>query len=402
MWFWPILTRILHQIHFILETQYDLILKKLDDIKPSEYARSRNFLHGAVTQLSPYISRGIISTSQVKQHLLQKGYTPKTCERLFQQMAWREYFQRVWQHFPNLHHQNVKNETPHLIHSGIPQAVLDAKTGITAIDKAIEELYENGTMHNHMRMYVSMMVCNVAKCDWREPATWIYSHLLDADVASNYLSWQWICGAFSSKLYYANQENINKYSGLNQAETFLDVPYEDFYKMNVPPTLLPKSSFMVNSSEEAALFPEVISLLQWSELPRAQNKHLLLYTPYHLDPLWRSQETAERVLLLDTEVLNILPMGKKVLEFVLGLAKNIKGMIVVLGDMNEFTNVIQAQGLTCRSKEHPLLPSSLILCDEREWMYPEYTGLSPSFFHFWKKCETSERKSLQKIHKYTS
>jgi hypothetical protein len=95
-------------------------------------------------------------------------------------------------------------------------------------------------------------------------------------------------------------------------------------------------------------------------------------------------------------------MGKKVLEFVLGLAKNIKGMIVVLGDMNEFTNVIQAQGLTCRSKEHPLLPSSLILCDEREWMYPEYTGLPPSFFHFWKKCETSERKSLQKIHKYTS
>jgi len=391
--------RILHQNHLILETQYDLILQKLDDIKPSEYARSRNFLNGGVTQLSPYISRGVISTLQVKQHLLQKGFTIKTCERLFQQMAWREYFQRVWQHFPNLHHQKVKNETPHLIHGGIPQAVLDAKTGIIAIDKAIEELYEKGTMHNHMRMYVAMMVCNVAKCDWRDPATWMYSHLLDADVASNYLSWQWICGAFSSKLYYANQENINKYSDSNQTETFLDVQYEDFSKMNVPPILFPKSSFIVNSSQEAVRFPEIISLLQWRELPRAQNKQLLLYTPYHLDPMWRIQETAERVLLLDTKTLDVFPMGLNVLEFVIGLSKNIKNLLIVLGDVDDFIHIISEQGVTCSSKEHPLLPSSFILCDEREWMYPEYTGLSPSFFHFWKKCETSERKSLQKIHK---
>ncbi len=391
--------RILHQNHLILETQYDLILQKLDDIKPSEYARSRNFLDGAVTQLSPYISRGVISTAQVKQHLLQKGFTPKTCERLFQQLAWREYFQRVWQHVPDLHLRNVKNTPTHLQFQGIPESVLDAKTGIHAIDMGIKQLYETGTMHNHMRMYVAMMVCNVAKCDWREPATWMYSHLLDADVASNFLSWQWVCGAFSSKLYFANQENINKYSHSNQAGTFLDIPYEDFGTMNVPKELNQKRSFVSPSTLEAAEFPEVMSLWKWRDLPRASNKQLLLYTPYHLDPVWRNDENAERVLLLDTQVLGILPMGKKVLEFVLDLAKNIKGISVVLGDMNEFMEVIQAQGLTCRTKEHPLVTSSTILYDERDWLYPEYDGYSPSFFHFWKKCENAQKKELQKLHK---
>ena len=60
-----------------METNYNEILKQLDQIKPSEYARNRNFIDGSVTKLSPYISRGVISTRQVLDHLLKKGFEPK-------------------------------------------------------------------------------------------------------------------------------------------------------------------------------------------------------------------------------------------------------------------------------------------------------------------------------------
>jgi deoxyribodipyrimidine photo-lyase len=55
-----------------METNYNEILKQLDQIKPLEYARNRNFIDGSVTKLSPYISRGVISTRQVLDHLLKK------------------------------------------------------------------------------------------------------------------------------------------------------------------------------------------------------------------------------------------------------------------------------------------------------------------------------------------
>ncbi len=50
-------------------TNYDGILKKIDLINPVKYARTRNFIDGAVSMLSPYISRGVISTKQVFQNL---------------------------------------------------------------------------------------------------------------------------------------------------------------------------------------------------------------------------------------------------------------------------------------------------------------------------------------------
>lgn len=52
--------------------------------------------------------------------------------------------------------------------------------------------------------------------------------------ASNALSWQWVAGANSSKKYFANQDNINKYCATNQRGTFLDTSYEALENMPVP------------------------------------------------------------------------------------------------------------------------------------------------------------------------
>ena len=82
-------------------------------------------------------------------------------------------------------------------------------------------------------MYLASITCNMAKSHWLVPSKWMYYHLLDGDIASNNCSWQWVSGAFSSKKYYCNQENINKYCFTKRTNSFLDKTYEDIVQMEV-------------------------------------------------------------------------------------------------------------------------------------------------------------------------
>jgi len=81
----------------LFPTSYDLIVERINAISPIKYAKTRNFINGDVSYLSPYISRGVISVQQIKKAVLQKGYKPYEIEKFLQELAWREYYQRVWQ-----------------------------------------------------------------------------------------------------------------------------------------------------------------------------------------------------------------------------------------------------------------------------------------------------------------
>jgi deoxyribodipyrimidine photo-lyase len=59
----------------LFPTDYASILQRIMEIDPVKYAKTRNFLTGAVTYLSPYISRGVISTRQVYESLKARGTT---------------------------------------------------------------------------------------------------------------------------------------------------------------------------------------------------------------------------------------------------------------------------------------------------------------------------------------
>ena len=78
-------------------TSYQQIIERINRINPIQYSKTRNFINGAVTYLSPYISRGVISVKQLMDAVLQQGYKPYQIEKFLQELAWREYFQRVWQ-----------------------------------------------------------------------------------------------------------------------------------------------------------------------------------------------------------------------------------------------------------------------------------------------------------------
>jgi deoxyribodipyrimidine photo-lyase len=363
----------------MFETDLEKILEKVEQIEPVRYGKTRNFLDGAVTQLSPYISRGVISTKYVLEQTLAKNYKFYEIEKFLMELAWRDYFQNVW--LAKNIDEEIKQPQPDVKNSSMPNAVLEAETGIEAVDKAINDLYETGYVHNHARMYIASIVTNIAKSHWKVPAQWFYYHLLDADWASNALSWQWTCAAFSNKKYYANQENINKYCGTNQRGTFLDVEYSEFPDLEVPDVL-----------------KEIETPVLQTELPKKEpitidnSLPTLIYNFYNLDPFWRKDENANRVLLLEPTHFVKYPVSPKTIKFVLKLAENIERIQIYVGEFSELKSEYNLSEMIF--KEHPTNKHYVGTQDERDWMLPEVRGYFPSFFGFWKKCEKFLKRNL--------
>lgn len=354
------------------DTGYDKILEKIALVDPIKYADSRNFINGSVTYLSPYISRGVISTHQVLASVLASGYEPTKIEKFIQELAWRDYWQQVWISNKSKIDEDLRQTQPGALKIGIPQNILTHQTGIEAIDNGIQSFYKTGYLHNHVRMYVASLVCNIAKCHWKVPAHWMYYHLLDADWASNALSWQWVCGSNSHKLYFANQENINKYCHTNQHGTFLDIAYDAFTDIEIPKILNTVSTPFFKTT----LPPTNVPVLE-------PNLPTLVYNFYNLDPNWRRDMKANRILLLEPSVFANYPVSEKSINFCLALAKdNIPGVKIWVAEFYELQKFVRGE---IYFKEHPLNNYEGFE-DPRTWM----TGIKgdhPSFFNFWKKCK---------------
>ncbi len=356
----------------IFPTDYKSILKKMENIDPIKYASTRNFTDGAVTCLSPYISRGVLSLQQIKEQVLQT-YKPYEVEKFLQELAWREYWQRVWQAIGNKIFIDIIQEQPKVVHHKMVAAIECADTGIDAIDDHIELLYSTGYMHNHLRMYLSSIVCNVAKAHWLQPSQWLYYHLLDGDLASNSLSWQWVAGTFSSKKYYCNQDNINRYTKTNQQHTFLDKSYEEIMNMPIPEVLLDKSNFFAQT-----MLPKKIAPILKEGLP------VIIYNSYNLDPLWHSGEPANRILLLEPTHFKAHPVSAKVLQFITDLSKNIADIQIFSGNFEELQ--ILSQNRKIIFKAHPTTIHYTGLAENYNDMFPQVTGYFSSFSSYWKKC----------------
>ena len=351
---------------------YASILNKIEVINPVKYAHSRNYIDGQVNYLSPYISRGVISTKQVLESLQGKGYSFEQLEPLIQQLCWRDYFQRIAQ-VKDINTE-IKQVQEQVKHHTIPLSILEAKTGIQAIDQSIETLFESGYMHNHSRLYLAALTCNIGKSHWLHPAKWMYYHLLDGDWASNACSWQWVAGANSSKKYYANQENINKYTASTQRNTYLDTSYEVLPEMEIPASL--------TTTEE---FNFKITLPEGDSIQIIPDQPIFIYNYYNLDPLWHKNEPGNRILLLEPEFFQNYPISKKCMDFMLDLSKNIQGIQIYVGSFQAFS--AEYKETSIYYKEHPLNIGYFGLQEERDWISNDVSGYYPSFFSYWKKVK---------------
>ncbi|WP_409432228.1 FAD-binding domain-containing protein [Litorimonas sp. RW-G-Af-16] len=189
---------------------------KLDTMKPAAYGGSRNHVDGAVTRLSPYIRHGVLSLSEVRDRALAMT-SAKEAEKLIQQLAWRDYWQRLYKARPEIIWNDAEDYktgfAPSDYAEALPADIQAAETGVAAIDHFLRELIETGYLHNHARLYVASYICHWRRVKWQAGAKFFLQHLLDGDPASNNLSFQWVASTFSHKPYYFNLENVQKFTG---------------------------------------------------------------------------------------------------------------------------------------------------------------------------------------------
>jgi deoxyribodipyrimidine photo-lyase len=68
------------------------------------------------------------------------------------------------------------------------------QTGYPIVDAGMRELWQTGYMHNRMRMIVGSFLVKNLLLHWHHGEEWFWDTLVDADLANNSASWQWIAG----------------------------------------------------------------------------------------------------------------------------------------------------------------------------------------------------------------
>lgn len=184
------------------------------------YANGRNTdygpgAHTAVSVLSPYIRRRLITESQVVEEAL-KAHGPEQAEKFVQEVIWRGYFKGWLERRPQVWDSYIQGLTADLaelerdrrLRRDVERA-MDGRTGLECFDAWADELVETGYLHNHARMWFASIWIFTLGLPWRLGADFFYRNLLDGDAASNTLGWRWTAGLHTrGKPYPARADNI--------------------------------------------------------------------------------------------------------------------------------------------------------------------------------------------------
>lgn len=177
-------------------------LNRFIDERIDAYKAERDFLDRAVTsELSDALSLGEISPAQcwhAAQRAMQEG--AQGAEHFLKELVWREFAWHLMWHFPNLAQDNWRREWdafPWIEDSSDPNflAWCQGRTGVAIVDAAMREMYVTGKMHNRARMVAASYLTKHLGVHWRLGLAWFEACLVDWDVASNAMGWQWVAGS---------------------------------------------------------------------------------------------------------------------------------------------------------------------------------------------------------------
>jgi deoxyribodipyrimidine photo-lyase len=219
-----------------------------------------------------------------------------------------------------------------------------------------------------------MLCCNVAKTHWYNMGRHLYYHLLDGDLASNFLSWQWVAGTSSSKRYIANQSLINNCTPITQHDSYLATPIEDIGVGDIPDPLLAHEPFRYTTT-----YPESDVIESYS------GQTVFLYHPWSLDPLWRKHESGMRILVIEPTLFDRFPVSPLVMDFIIRVAKtHIPNIKLFIGAVEAIPDIRNTQ--TIISKQHPTTKHWPGLHEKTNELFPSVTGYYTSFYSFWQAC----------------
>jgi len=198
-------------------------LERLDQFAPlagQAYAQGRNTdfgpnRPGAVSRLAPYLRYRLLTEEDVVAAVLDRHSLPDA-DKFVQEVLWRTYWKgwlemrpSVWSRFLAERYRQRDQMTDS---TALSQAEA-GRTGIEGFDDWAQELVRIGYLHNHARMWFASIWIFTLRLPWALGADFFLRHLIDADAASNTLSWRWVAGLQTvGKSYLATRDNIARHS----------------------------------------------------------------------------------------------------------------------------------------------------------------------------------------------
>lgn len=168
----------------------------------ADYAtgRDRPNLPGT-SRLSPHLHFGEISPRALwhaAASLAKEGQAPAGAVQAFlRELGWREFSAHLLYHWPELPEEPLRaqfRDFPWAHDAAGLRAWQQGLTGYPIVDAGLRELWHTGWMHNRVRMIVASFLVKDLLVPWQEGAAWFHDTLVDADLASNSASWQWVAG----------------------------------------------------------------------------------------------------------------------------------------------------------------------------------------------------------------
>ena len=199
-----------------------------DGINDYKDGRDRPALK-AISRLSPHLHFGDISPQQIINALLTIA-DDQNSEHFKREIRWREFSYYLLFHFPGLPNQNLKTNFDHFPWENNPAWLKRWQQGLTGyplVDAGMRELRQTGYMHNRVRMVVASFLIKNLLVDWRLGASWFWDCLVDADLASNSASWQWVAGCGTDASPY-----FRVFNPIIQGEKF--DPQGEYTKLYLP------------------------------------------------------------------------------------------------------------------------------------------------------------------------
>jgi deoxyribodipyrimidine photo-lyase len=164
----------------------------------------------ASSRLSPYLRFGEISPRQclvaARNAVVDQPEARKSADSFVREIGWREFAYHLLHHFPHTTTAPLDERFERFAWDA-DQRLLEAwhrgATGYPIVDAGMRELWATGWMHNRVRMIVASLLTKNLRQPWLAGARWFWDTLVDADLASNTLGWQWTagCGADAAPFF---------------------------------------------------------------------------------------------------------------------------------------------------------------------------------------------------------
>ncbi len=162
------------------------------------YAADRNApALDATSMLSPHLRFGEISAAQLW-HLAYTAPAGKGRETFIKEVLWREFACNLLWHHPDLPEAPLRPEFAAMPWRDDPaglRAWQRGRTGVPIVDAGMRQLWQTGWMHNRVRMIVASFLVKHLMIPWQAGQDWFWDTLVDADLANNAASWQWVAGS---------------------------------------------------------------------------------------------------------------------------------------------------------------------------------------------------------------